>query len=283
MPGAFSASLIEWAMRGTKIPFLWRHSPGIKDVVGAVDRAEEDDVGLKVDATLDIENNDDATLLFEQIKNGLVSQYSFGFRVRTSRMASNGVRELTDLDLLEVSAVVAGANPQTRTVSVKSATTRPPGDIHARNVLSRKIDALLGSSGSTSSVDAMRARIDQLVGTKSSSSEDLIRRVRDECVAAGLGWEEPKPKRTSTWTGPPPPLQDAVGVFGYGNLTRPEDTRRIATTLEHGGAISAEDFNATLEAAEQRLAVATEAYETAKRDVQQTRERIARYDEQHAD
>ncbi|MGN6620891.1 MAG: HK97 family phage prohead protease [Sphingomonas sp.] len=76
------------------VPLLWQHGGA---PVGVIERVAEDARGLRV-----IGRIDDARLA-GLVKAGAVDGLSFGYRVRGSR--TGRVRELTSLDLVEVSLV----------------------------------------------------------------------------------------------------------------------------------------------------------------------------------
>jgi HK97 family phage prohead protease len=138
--GAFTKSLAEWRARKQRIPVTWMHGEGIRDVVGSVTSAVEDDIGLRVTMQLDMNTNEDARTLFDAIKSGSISQYSFGYRVLKSRAGKDGALELVDLDLLHVSPVISGANADTRTISAKQHGWRPPV-LDEQHLLGRALDA----------------------------------------------------------------------------------------------------------------------------------------------
>ena len=57
MPGAFSKTLADWLKSGDMIPLLFGHNMSDPDYnIGGVFAAEEDSVGLKISAELDMEN-----------------------------------------------------------------------------------------------------------------------------------------------------------------------------------------------------------------------------------
>lgn len=97
--GAFRRTLADRrANAAGPIPLYWQHRPDQR--IGWVERAEEDEKGLRVVATIDNPGSRAATLLLAKAVNGL----SFGYRARSFRRSGQG-RVLQDLDLFEVSLV----------------------------------------------------------------------------------------------------------------------------------------------------------------------------------
>lgn len=138
--GAFARSLKEWEDDGGQIPFLWSHA--IDDpmsYVGGIETAEETDEGLLVHGRFDLDT-EQSRQAFKLLRAGRIKEFSFGFIVRESGVADfegERVNEVTDVDLLEVSMTMLGANPATRLVAIKAARaakaadttpTNPPGD-----------------------------------------------------------------------------------------------------------------------------------------------------------
>ncbi len=93
------------------IPLLWQHNQ--KKRIGYVESLAEDDRGLRIIAALDngVETGD--------LNAGM--GLSFGYRVNTmGRTGSGGrYRELTDLDLIEVSVVDHPMQPNARVLAVE--------------------------------------------------------------------------------------------------------------------------------------------------------------------
>lgn len=88
------------------LPLLWQHDRSKR--IGFVERLEEDERGLRVIAQLDADA--------PPVADG--AGLSFGYRVR---QASKGTyRELTDLDLIEVSIVNHPMQPLARVLAVES-------------------------------------------------------------------------------------------------------------------------------------------------------------------
>jgi uncharacterized protein len=89
------------------VPLLWQHQGA---PVGAVERIEEDGRGLRV-----IGRVEDAALA-RAVARGAVTGLSFGYRVREAR---RGVRrELTEVQLIEVSLVASPMQPLARVHAV---------------------------------------------------------------------------------------------------------------------------------------------------------------------
>ena len=88
------------------LPLLWQHDQRRR--IGFVESLSEDARGLRVIARLDDEN---ASV---QAGSGL----SFGYRVRA--MHKQEYRELTDLDLIEVSVVTTPMQPLARVLAVEA-------------------------------------------------------------------------------------------------------------------------------------------------------------------
>jgi HK97 family phage prohead protease len=104
--GAFARAL----QRGREVPLLWQHKAGA--VVGRIEHLSEDERGLRVIATL---RDGRAARLLE---GGQVDGLSFGYRVREAKSAG-GMRELVELDLIEVSLVANPMQPKARVHAVE--------------------------------------------------------------------------------------------------------------------------------------------------------------------
>jgi HK97 family phage prohead protease len=102
--GAFAAAL----KRGAAVPLLWQHQAGRP--IGRVESMREDRRGLRVIGR--VVDGEAAALLAAGVVTGL----SFGYRVREAKGA--GPRELTDLELVEVSLVTFPMQPKARVHAV---------------------------------------------------------------------------------------------------------------------------------------------------------------------
>ncbi|MBB6427520.1 HK97 family phage prohead protease [Sphingopyxis sp. JAI128] len=102
--GAFAASLRERRV----VPLLWQHRPGA--VVGSIETLAEDARGLRVVARVT------HPVAAKLVAQGALTGLSFGYRVRGAR--GERPRELTALDLAEVSLVAAPMQPLARVIQV---------------------------------------------------------------------------------------------------------------------------------------------------------------------
>lgn len=93
--GAFARTLSE---RRQPLPLYWQHRPDQR--IGWVETVAEDARGLRVVAAIDNLDGGAAAAL----KRGAVTGLSFGYTARGYRHDERG-RELTDIDLFEVSLV----------------------------------------------------------------------------------------------------------------------------------------------------------------------------------
>ena len=103
--GAFAANL----GNGTAVPLLWQHKAGA--VIGRIEHLSEDKRGLRVIAELG--EGEDARRAARLVRSGRLDGLSFGYRVREAGK-SGGLRELRELELVEVSLVAEPMQPKAR-------------------------------------------------------------------------------------------------------------------------------------------------------------------------
>jgi uncharacterized protein len=115
VPGAFAKSIQDFKQSG----FLCNQH-NWKEELGTITDAKEDDRGLLISA--EFYSTPDAQQvrqrLAEKMARGRQQGMSIGYRVKQAEKR-NGVRQLLELDLLEVSVVTVPANPQARVSAVK--------------------------------------------------------------------------------------------------------------------------------------------------------------------
>ena len=104
--GAFAGTL---ARKGA-VPLLWQHQAGA--VIGVVEQVREDRRGVRVIGSLG--GSEEARRVAALLASGKLDGLSFGYRVGRAEQVG-GVRELSELELVEVSLV---AKPMQRLARV---------------------------------------------------------------------------------------------------------------------------------------------------------------------
>jgi uncharacterized protein len=124
--GAFASSIERWQASGKRVPLHYNHSANPKHIIGWVDPASMREIreGLFVRGKLDLDCSETARDVWRLVKSNTIS-LSFGYLVTDAFKRTDGIQELRELDLFEVSLTPAPANPDTRILSFKS--TDPPG------------------------------------------------------------------------------------------------------------------------------------------------------------
>lgn len=121
--GAFLRTLSEHQTRNIRPPMLWSHRTD--EVVGVWESITEDATGLAVRGRLITETarGKEAHAL---LKAGALSGLSIGFRARGAERGANGLRILTDIELVEISLVALPSAGNARIKQVRS-----QGDVSA--------------------------------------------------------------------------------------------------------------------------------------------------------
>ena len=116
--GAFARTLADHQSRGVRPPMLWSHNTG--EVIGVWTDIREDERGLAVTGKLVTETarGREAHAL---LKAGALNGLSIGFRPRQQERGPNGLRILSDIDLVEISLVALPAAGSARIKQVRSA------------------------------------------------------------------------------------------------------------------------------------------------------------------
>ena len=120
--GAFEDTITAWQHQNRPVPIHWNHEGEAANVIGSVDARSmaETDEGLYVEGQLDLETSEVAREAWRSMKAGRIA-LSFGYLVTHDFKRDDGVRELLGIDLFEISLTPSPANPDTRVVSMKSA------------------------------------------------------------------------------------------------------------------------------------------------------------------
>lgn len=121
--GAFSEHIAQIKAEGRVLPFLFNHdSYNLKHYIGTVVDLEEDDHGLKFEATFD--DTEEGQRARQLAMDGRLAKFSFAYDVLDSGEVEledgRKANELRKLRIHEVSLVMYPANPDTSVVSVKS-------------------------------------------------------------------------------------------------------------------------------------------------------------------
>jgi len=122
IPGAFAKSIEQWKASERNLPLHWDHEGSADSIIGYVNPASmvETKDGLYVEGRLDLEGSETAREAWRSMKNNAVA-LSFGYLATVQHKREDGVNELRELDVFEISVVAAPANPHTRFLSLKNA------------------------------------------------------------------------------------------------------------------------------------------------------------------
>jgi Escherichia/Staphylococcus phage prohead protease len=120
-PGVFEKTVARWQASGKRQPLHWNHQGEAENVIGCVNPGTmvETDDGLYVEGKLDLQDSEVARQAWRSMKNDSIAS-SFGFLVTDATERGDGVKELREIDLFEISLTPTPANADTRIVSMKS-------------------------------------------------------------------------------------------------------------------------------------------------------------------
>jgi len=118
LPGAFSKTLQEWASKNKFPPVLWNHNDS--EPIGVYTKIYEDAKGLYVEGRLLIDDVPRAKSTHALLKAGAIDGLSIGYITKKANKQTNGIRELVELGLGEISIVTTPANEESLITSVKS-------------------------------------------------------------------------------------------------------------------------------------------------------------------
>jgi HK97 family phage prohead protease len=133
--GAFTETI------GAKLPkMLWQHDPA--EVIGKWDATREVDDGLHLSGRLALKTQRGLEA-FELAKMGAIDGLSIGFTIPSggATLLDNGIREIKQIDLWEVSVVTFPMNELARVTAVKSRLA------HGEKISERDLEALLRDAG----------------------------------------------------------------------------------------------------------------------------------------
>lgn len=121
-PGSYDLTIAEWKAKGDLPTVWWMH--GYDDPMNAIGKLTDiriEGSRVVVDGQLDL-SNPRAQTTYEGMLTGKLNEFSIGYAVRDGHYdKALDANMITDLELLEVSIVFAGANRHTSLISVKTA------------------------------------------------------------------------------------------------------------------------------------------------------------------
>lgn len=117
-PDGMVSALRKW---NRPVPLAWNHSTDAKDIFGAIDaqtaRVQDGEVIVKGQVDLESEVGKEAWRSFKARTVG----FSFGYLIINATKRASGGRNITELDIFEVTATPTPMNNDTRVLSTKAA------------------------------------------------------------------------------------------------------------------------------------------------------------------
>jgi HK97 family phage prohead protease len=173
MPGAFVKSVAKHANDGRQIRMYYQHDS--KEIIGGFNPAfiSEDPQGLKVvgEINLDVQRGREVYALAKQ---GVLGDFSIGYTVQDFDI-KDGIRQLREIDLWEISIVSEPANPKAKILQVKKSDVE---QIKSR----RDVEKLLRESGlfSRSAAAYLASLTDETKFSQVQEGETVQRDVVDQ-------------------------------------------------------------------------------------------------------
>ena len=145
--GAFAECIARLKEEGRKIPLLYDHKEYDLDAfIGTVENLEEDDHGLKFDASFD--DTPTAQRARELAASGRLCKFSFAYDVLEAAQIKlddgRDANELRKLDIHEVSLVMYPANDDTSVIDVKTGRRNSAADEETLRQIVALAQGLLG-------------------------------------------------------------------------------------------------------------------------------------------
>lgn len=166
MRGAFQSA------QGKTVPMLWDHDPS--QPIGVWNRLAEDEHGLRVQGKMVMEVAR-ARETHALVQSGAIKGLSIGYRTKNYDPDGNG-RKLTDLDLMEISAVTFPMLPDAQVTAVKSDSTIRDWEAFLRDAggLSRQEAKAFCASG-YKALAALRDEADEGIDADRAQLLDLLK------------------------------------------------------------------------------------------------------------
>lgn len=183
IPGAFGKTIGKWRTSGKQVPLHWNHQGEPEDIIGTIDpsQVEETDDGLQVAGRLDLANSTKAKEAWRAMKTGSMS-LSFGYVVVKATKAADGVNDLQELDLFEVSVVPGPANADTRFLALKSVPEMTDAEVREElSQLRKRIEEL---ESATEDADDVKDEEEQTPAVTPQASDPEALRIDRELLEA---------------------------------------------------------------------------------------------------
>ena len=166
MRGAFKGS------EGKTVPMLWNHDPS--QPIGVWTRMSEDERGLRVMGKMVMEVSR-ARETHALMQSGAIKGLSIGYRTKGYDRDGNG-RKLTELDLMEISAVTFPMLPDAQVTAVKSDSTIRDWEAFLRDAgrLSRQ-EAKAFCAGGFKALAALRDEADEGIDADRAQLLNLLK------------------------------------------------------------------------------------------------------------
>ena len=127
VPGAFKNTIDYWQSAEKMIPLHWDHESSPESIIGVVDPASMSETGhgFEVSGRLDLEGSAMAKEAWRSMKANAVA-LSFGYMVTEGGEGKDGIYEIKEIDLFEISVTPSPMNPDTRFIDLKNVQKPPP-------------------------------------------------------------------------------------------------------------------------------------------------------------
>jgi HK97 family phage prohead protease len=164
MPGAFANTLEKWRSSGRSFPIVWSHQhDDLHAYIGKADPRAiyEDERGLVIQGQLDMED-DTARKAWRLMMDGLITDWSFGYREVDAKQAKDGANEINEIELFEAGPTLVGMNPEARLEAIKKLEPEP----HALDDVPEAIEAVSAdepTEAKAQTLDPLRNAHDRLV------------------------------------------------------------------------------------------------------------------------
>ena len=163
--------------------------------VAGIHDAVETDEGLAIKGKFDLDT-DQSRQAYKLLKSRRVKEFSFGFIIRDAEDGEkNGrpVRYVKDVDLLEASMTILGANPATRLVAIKAAPKTPDPALTVEAIGSAVEDAVGRALAKHNGLSGNEAHDDTAAASPAAGKDETVLDGKSDpahLAAAAIGLSE---------------------------------------------------------------------------------------------